>query len=198
MILSDISHVFPTKVLTSLDMILSHIYHLLSSNVMALFGYTSVRYLPFASHKSTDIIWIWFSHYCHLFSSKILTPFGSSSVTYLPFIFLINTGIIRICFCHAFTINLPLKYWNYLDMILPHIYHLFPSKVMALFGYASVRYLPFASHKSTDIIWIWFSHYCHLFSSKILTPLGNSFVTYLPFISLINIIRIYFLSQIYD
>ena len=164
MSLAHISINFPRKYWNRLNMILSHIYHVLPSKVMALFGYASVRYLPFASHKSADIIWIWFSRYCHLLSSK-------------------NTDNIGKQFCHIFiihfshkywdhsniflshiSINLPRKYWNRLDMILSHIYHVFPSELLASSGYNTATYFTIDfPHKHCHYLHMILLYICHWF-----------------------------------
>ena len=146
-------------------MILSHSYHLFPSKIMASFGYDSVRYFPCISHKSTDII-------------------GYDSVTYLPFISLII--IIRIYFYHRFTINLPRKYWNRLDMILPHIYHVFPSELLASSGYNIVTYLRLISFINTAITCI---RFCYIFAIDFLNNIG------LGRIWLCRIFTIYFLQK---
>ena len=101
--------------------------------------------------------------------------------------------------CHLF----PSKYWHHSNIVSLHIYHSFPSKILASFECSSVIYLPFISLKSTDIIRIWFrpiftinfpqtflNHFdmilslvYDLFPSKILASFEYGFDTYLPFAS---------------
>ena len=102
-------------------------------------------------------------HIYHSFPSKILASFECSSVIYLPFISLKSTDIIRIWFRPIFTINFPQKFLNHFDMILSLVYDL--SKILASFEYGFDTYLPFASHKSTGIIWIWL---CYIFAIYLL------------------------------
>ena len=144
-------------------MLLWHIYHLFPSKYW---------------HHSNIVS----LHIYHSFPSKILASFECSSVIYLPFISLKSTDIIRIWFRPIFTINFPQKFLNHFDMILSLVYDLFPSKILASFEYGFDTYLPFASHKSTGIIWIWFCYIYHLFASKILASFGYGSVTYLTLI----------------
>ena len=77
---------FPQKFLNHFDMILSLVYDLFPSKILASFEYGFDTYLPFASHKNAGIIWIWL---CYIFA-----------------ICFKNTEIIWICFCYIFIINL--------------------------------------------------------------------------------------------
>ena len=114
--------------------------------------------------------------------------------------------IFRASFEHASLTYLPFissKYWHHSNIVSSHIYHSFPSRILASFECSSVIYLQFISLKSTDIIRIWFrpiftinfpqkflNHFdmilslvYDLFPSKILASFEYGFDTYLPFAS---------------
>ena len=59
------------------------------------------------------------------------------------------------------------KYWRHSNMVLTHIYHLLPTKMLESFGYGYVKI---------------FLHICYLFASKILESFGYVSVTYLSLI----------------
>ena len=162
--LSHISINLPRKYWNRLNMILSHIYHVLPSKVMSLFGYDSFRYFPFASHESTDIIWIWFSRYCHLLSSKNTENIGKQSchifIIYFSHKYWDHSNI----FLSHISINLPRKYWNRWDMIVSHIYHVFPSELLASSGYNTVTYFTIDfPHKHCHYLHMILLYICHWF-----------------------------------
>ena len=53
-------------------MILSLVYDLFPSKILASFEYGFDTYLPFASHKNAGIIWIWL---CYIFAIYLLQKY---------------------------------------------------------------------------------------------------------------------------
>lgn len=150
MFLWHIYHLFPSKYWHHSNIVSSHIYHSFPSKILASFECSSVIYLPFISLKSTDIIRIWFR------------PIFTIN-------FLKNSWTISIWFCHLFMTYFLQKYWRHSNMVLTHIYHLLPTKMLESFGYGYVTYLLFICFENTGIIWICF---CYIFIINLLRNIG--------------------------
>ena len=151
MFLWHIYHLFPSKYWHHSNIVSLHIYHSFPSKILASFECSSVIYIY------------------HLFPSKVLTSFEYGFVPYLPLIFLKNAWTVSIWFCHLFMTYFLQKYWRHSNMVLTHIYHLLPTKMLESFGYGYVTYLLFICFENTGIIWICF---CYIFIINLLRNIG--------------------------
>ena len=116
----------------------------ISLKILTSFEYSFVTY--FTIHfpqKYWPHLNVVLSYIYHLFPSKVLTSFEYGFVPYLPLIFLKNSWTISIWFCHLFMTYFLQKYWRHSNMVLTHIYHLLPTKMLESFGYGYVAYLLF-------------------------------------------------------